>query len=88
MTSCKRCIHQPICGKQYLRKSLEPDGFELTCNFFERKNNSTKELVDLLIQCEKQFCGHDVSEEFSPSCSINELAMWLFAHGVTVKEVK
>lgn len=35
--TCKECIHHSVCGKQFMRKSLEPEGFELKCRFFNRK---------------------------------------------------
>ena len=37
MTSCKKCVHSLVCGKQLMRKTLEPKGYELTCRFFKNK---------------------------------------------------
>lgn len=36
-----------------------------------------RELIKLLIQCERDLKGIKVSKEFAPSCSINEIAYYL-----------
>lgn len=46
-------------------------------------------LIDLMIQCESDLKGNKTSKEFMPSCSINELAFYLYKHGVKIEsEVK
>lgn len=47
-----------------------------------------RELINLLIQCERDLKGIKVSKEFAPSCSINEIAFYLYKRGVEVKGVK
>ncbi len=46
-----------------------------------------RELIKLLIQCERDLKGVKVIKEFAPSCSINEIAFYLYKHGVKVKVV-
>ena len=46
-----------------------------------------RELIKLLIQCERDLKGVKVIKEFAPSCSSNEIAFYLYKHGVTVKGV-
>ena len=43
-----------------------------------------KKLIDLIIKYEKDLNGYKISKEFSSSCSINEIAFYLYKHGVTV----
>ena len=45
-----------------------------------------RELIKLLIRCERDLKGVKVSKDFAPSCSINEIAFYLYKHGVKVKE--
>ena len=47
-----------------------------------------RELIKLLIQCERDLKGVKVIKEFAPSCSINEIAFYLYKHGVEVKGVQ
>lgn len=37
MATCKECFHHDVCGKQFMRKHLEPKDFELKCRFFKNK---------------------------------------------------
>lgn len=47
-----------------------------------------RELIKLLIRCERDLKGIKVIKEFAPSCSINEIAFYLYKHGVEVKGVQ
>ena len=47
-----------------------------------------RELIKLLIACERDLKGVKVSKEFAPSCSINEIAFYLYKCGVEVKGVQ
>ena len=51
MTSCKKCVHSLVCGKQLMRKTLEPKGYELTCRFFKNKADFVE-----VVRCGK--CKH------------------------------
>ena len=46
-----------------------------------------RELIKLLIRCERDLKGIKVIKEFAPSCSINEIAFYLYKHGAIVKGV-
>ena len=39
-------------------------------------------LLDLLIKCEEELRDIKTSKEFSPSCSISEIAYYLYKNGV------
>ena len=46
-------------------------------------------LINLMIQCESDLKDKKTIKEFAPSCSINELAFYLYKHGVKIEsEVK
>lgn len=46
---CKKCIHRFVCGKQVMRKSLEPKGYELHCKFFRDEMDDVKNFAKYLI---------------------------------------
>lgn len=45
-----------------------------------------KKLIELMIRCEKDLKGHRVDRTFSPSSNINEIAFYLYKHGVKVEK--
>lgn len=43
-------------------------------------------LIDLICQCELELKGHKSDKTFAPSCSIDDIAFYLYKHGVKTEK--
>lgn len=58
MGACKDCFHREVCGKQIMRKSLTPKGYELYCRHFKFAANVVEgvKCKDCIYYTSKETC--------------------------------